>query len=184
MIQLKDKVSKNNVSITRSYLPTDNSVYWEEADDYFQVLVSLLYECVNDNLTILCEDYKARIGNRKDYIDTIEHLRERTVIDNTVNDHGISLINFLLQSNTCIVNGRCNPLENSYTSVSHRGRAAVDYFIVSNENFRNITNFRVTQIADLLQYYGLVQLANGAVSDHAMLHLTFKETNINGKYYR
>ncbi len=50
----------------------------------------------------------------------------------------------------------------------------VDYFIVPIDNYKNITGFRVTQVSDLLQELDLMQLSNGVVSDHTLLHLSYK----------
>ena len=151
---------------------SDTSIYGDDPDLFFQNLLCLLYDHAEVDIKILTGNYNARVGNRKDYIETVANLPQRTVIDEMVNDHGTSLINFLLQSNTCIVNGWCNPLENSFTSVSHRGRAAVDYFIVPTENFNSVTDFRVRQVNDALQEFGLIQIAHGTVSDHVILCLS------------
>ena len=124
---------------------------------------------MNDDLTVLCRDYNARVGNRKDYIETVGEIPGRVAIDNVVNDHDISLLNFLLHTKTCIVNETVNSLEDGFTSVSHRDKAVVDYFITTHEGLDNIEHFKVINFFDLITGLNLQQLYVAKVSDHSML---------------
>ena len=99
------------------YLPPEGSVHAEDPDMLFQCLVALMYECDEANAVYLMGDYNARIGMKKDFIYSIDDIPERMVLDETYNDYGISLINVLLQTNTCIINGRVTPLRDSFTSM-------------------------------------------------------------------
>ena len=45
-----------------------------------------------------------------DYIDILDDIPIRTVLDETQNDHGICFANFLLQTKMCVLNGRLDPL--------------------------------------------------------------------------
>ena len=78
-------------------------------------------------------------------------------------------MNFLLQTKTCIVNSRINPLEDGFTSVSHRGKAVVDYVMTTHEGIHHIEHFRVISVTDLITEINLQQLCTAKVSDHNIL---------------
>ncbi len=109
-----------------------------------------MYEYCEDETIALCGDYNARVGGRPDFIDGVDEVPPRVNIDTFVNDHGLSLPNFCLQSNTCLVHGRINPLKDSYTTVSHRGKSVVDYFITRHDDLCKITDFEVLNISDFI----------------------------------
>ena len=55
-------------------------------------------------------------------------LTKRLCVDNVVNEHDRSLLEFLHDNSLCALNGRFGL--NKYTSISTRGSAVVDYAIV------------------------------------------------------
>ena len=67
------------------------------------------------------------------------------------------------------MNCRVNPLEDSFTSVSHRGKAVVDYSITTHEGIHNIEHFKVINITDLITERNLQHLCTAKLSDHSML---------------
>ena len=161
-------------------MPPETSVYGDDPDRVFQELVSLLYDNSNCDATLLVGDYNARVGARKDVIEIIDDIPDRTVLDLQHNDHGISLVNFLLQSNTCIINGRINPLGDSYTSISHRGKAVVDYVLASHDTFNLIQNFEVLNISELMLKYRLMEHCVGLLSDHSVMRVSVKCCDTDG----
>ena len=114
-------------------------------------------------------DFNARVGSKSDFVESVDDIPPRNVLDVVSNDHGQSLINFCLQTNTCIGNGRVCPLNDGYTSVSHRGRAVVDYLITAHENIHDIKWFKVWSIGDIIEEFNLVEHGGCKVSDHNML---------------
>jgi len=56
-------------------------------------------------------------------------IQSRDVVDFTTNAYGDRLIDFLIYTNMCILNGR-HYVNNDYTSVSVKGSAVVDYCIL------------------------------------------------------
>ncbi len=177
-LKLQNKQTKFNVLLIGAYLPPETSVYGDDPDRFFQELVSLIYENTHMDAVFLMGDYNARVGSKKDVIDEIDSVPERIVLDTQSNDHGTSLINFLLQANACIVNGRINPLRDSYTSVSHRGKAVVDYVLACHDSLEYIKNFEVLGVSELLLKYQLMQHATGLLSDHSLLSFTIMCSNI------
>ncbi len=120
-IRLSDRHSDNFISLFCVYLPPESSLYGENVDEVFEYLVGKLYDCCEANLVLLAGDFNSRIGDKLDYIDGVDDVPPRSAIDDVVNDHGKSLINFMLQTNTCVLNSRVCPLEDNYTSISHCG---------------------------------------------------------------
>ena len=91
---------------------------------------------------IICGDFIARCGNEPDYIEGVDEIIERTIVEYKKNHYGDLLINFLINSNCVMVNGRYGG-NNDYTSISVKGTAVVDYTIVSHDYLHNCSNFRV-----------------------------------------
>ena len=63
---------------------------------------------------------KARIGDYLDLIKDVDEIDERKTLDNTINNHGKELINFLLETKFGVVNGWLNPSGDNFTSVTNR----------------------------------------------------------------
>ena len=80
---------------------------------------------------LICGDFNSRIGEESDYIMGVDNIPVRNVIDATSNKHGDHLLEFLIDCNLCIVNGRVGL--NDFTHVSHRCSSVVDYVIVPLE---------------------------------------------------
>ena len=78
-------------------------------------MVELAYDRTEDDSIIYCGDNNARVGTKLDFIESVDEVQARSIINNIVNDHGVSLINFCLQTNSCIINGRIDPLQDGYT---------------------------------------------------------------------
>ena len=168
-LELKNKLCDTTFIIVGVYLPPDSSTHAQDPNMFFQRLVSLAYKVYNSDIVIFCGDFNARVGNKSDYVESVDELPQRVVLDTVTNDHGQSLINFCLLTNMCIVNGRVCPLNDSYTSVSHRGRAVVDYIITTHENIYDIDWFKVWSTGDLISEFNLVEEGGCKVSDHNMV---------------
>ena len=54
----------------------------------------------------------------------------RKPLDTGKNTHEQALLDFLKDSNTCVVNGRLNPENDNYIYFTSRGSSVVDYVIV------------------------------------------------------
>ena len=84
---------------------------------------------------VIARDMNARIGAKLDSIIDIDDTKPRdkidnNVIDKSINKHGKKIINFLLETRFEIINGRTTPSNNNFTSVSVKGKAAVDYIVI------------------------------------------------------
>ena len=87
------------------------------------------------------------------------------------NQHGVALVEFLLESKMCILNGRINPQNDDFTCVSTKGRSVVDYVIVPQSFLKKYIDFRVTLTNDVIEREQLNNfLCNRCrVPDHSLL---------------
>lgn len=81
----------------------------------------------------------------------------RELIDVTENHYGNILVDFLVDSNFCMVNGRVGNNDN-FTCVSKKGRSVVDYVLIPHENLHSVSDFKVNLISDLINVTVLVSM--------------------------
>ena len=121
------------LAVASCYLSPENSPWGRNADEYFGNVVNFIYSSYNEiDCFILCGDFNARIGALHDYIPNIDNISIRKSIDSHVNNHGKSFIDFLLETNFCILNGRVNPENDCYTCTTSRGSSVVDYDVTAH----------------------------------------------------
>ena len=82
----------------------------------------------------LLGDFNSRIGTLSDTLNEIDDLCARIPIDKTINQHGHEMIEFLIESKFCVLNGRFAEKDN-FTSISKKRKAVVDYLCVSQDIF-------------------------------------------------
>ena len=132
---------------------------------------------------IVAGDMNARIGESLDFIKDVDEVDTRRVLDNTINNHGKELINFLLETKCGIVNGRINPSCDNFTSVSRKGKAVVDYIIVPLLCFSLCDYFKVHLATEIMSKLGI---ENDKIPNHSMLefrfHLNEWNSSHNGVY--
>ena len=128
---------------------------------------------------IICGDFNARCGNEADYIASVDDVTERATIDYKKNHYGDILLDFLINSNCVMMNGRCDG-NNDYTSISGKGVAVVDYAIVSQEYLHKCSDFCVTRAHHLFNQTDLIGRCNPDhnLSDHPMLSWQYKIDDI------
>ena len=76
----------------------------------------------------------------------------REVIDATENHYGNLLVDFLVDSNVCMLNGRVGNNDN-FTCVSKKGRSVVDYVLIPHGNLPSVSDFKVNMISDLINIF-------------------------------
>ena len=100
-------------------------------------------------------------------VDSDSNLLQRCVIDKApCNSHGKTLIDFLKVSNSCILNGRTPHSDTTFTSVSCKGAAAVDYCFVP-VNISQFDNFKVLEILGLADRFNVNIPCK--IPDHSLL---------------
>ena len=113
-------------------------------------------------------DLNSRRGEYSDYIEGVDDMIPREVIDFQNNCNGDALIDLLIECNMCIVNGRVGTQD--YTNISSIGKSVVDYLLVPHEQV--IMEFKVQTITDLINTYGLHGYTK--VPNHSLLQFTVK----------
>ena len=161
--------------IIACYLSPENSIWGRNSDQFFAHLVSEVYTYSYADSVYLCGDFNARIGNKSDHIDNIDDIPPRRNIDDVINAHGHSLLDFVLDTKLCILNGRLSPEHDNYTFLSSRGRSVVDYVITTHEGIDMCKQFKVITCNKLIEENKLQSLINSKSKppDHSILSLEF-----------
>ena len=121
-----------------------------DAQKFFDCLLTNIFEFQNNGNMFICGDFNSRCGEMLDFIQGVDNIEQRLVIDFTVNKYGHMFIDFLLNSNFCILNGRkCEDL-NDFTCITSRGHSVVDYCIVSQDDVSLFSELKVTRASMLL----------------------------------
>ena len=100
----------------------------------------------------------------------------RAVIDHSVNKYGEMLVDFMLSSNTCMLNGRVG--EQTFTSISTKGKAVVDYCIVPHEQLDLYESFHVKPVTQIANEFSLPIPPLAKMSDHSVLVCTLDYQNM------
>jgi len=96
------------------YLPPENSSRYFDVNTFYEQLLMDIFKYQNDGLVFICGDFNSRCGRLHDYISGVDVLPERNTVDFTVNSYGELFIDFLINTNWCILNGR-----NSVKTILH-----------------------------------------------------------------
>ncbi len=87
-------------------------------------------------------DVNARIGSLSNISD-LDNLVTRKYLEEEINNHGKAFIEFLHDIKCCIVNGRINPDNDNFTSISTKGKVVIDYVFVPHDTIETISEFYV-----------------------------------------
>ena len=131
-----------------------------DAVSYFDSLLERFYLYQNMGIVCISGDFNGRIGKLPDYIEGVDSLPKRTVLDYANNKHGDVLLEFLIRANLCVLNGR-NSVCDDYTYVSSKGASVVDYSIVMHEQLELFNGFKVTRAREVVSKI--------LVPDHSLL---------------
>lgn len=83
----------------------------------------------------------SRIGQNSDYVEGVDVVRPRNIVDFYENRQGDKFIEFLCDVNFVILNGRFNDSE--FTYITPSGRSVVDYMCLPYEEMEYIQQFRI-----------------------------------------
>ena len=151
------------------YLPPENSSRYFDVTSFYDHLLTSIYEFQNDGYIFVCGDFNSRCGELEDYIAGVDSIPERNVVDFTVNTYGDLLIEFLINTNFCILNGR-NSMNNDFTSVSTKGRSVVDYCLIPHDCIDIFRKFSVVHVIDLINTIPNFSNCMGtSMPDHSLL---------------
>ena len=170
-IQFEDKQCVPNVFyVCVVYLPPENSARDINVHDFFNTIITQIYTIPGGSTLYLRGDWNSRCSDLPDYIEGVDTLQERNIVDFQLNSYGTIFCDFLIDVNCCFLNGP-NMLQNDYTFVSTRGCSVVDYYITLYEMLDSFTEFNVTRGTDLVQRIGVADKFNlrWIVPDHSFL---------------
>jgi len=167
-VELQSKLTKDVLNICVCYLPPEGSSRKVDANDFFETLLSQVYSYQGKGKFFICGDFNSRVGELIDFNEGVDDISKRAAVDTKVNQYGALLIDFLISSNCCLLNGR-KKCKDNYTSVSCKGKAVVDYCIVSHELLRHFEDFEVRLAKDVYQDAGCMGIFNTSIPDHSLL---------------
>ena len=148
-IKLTSKMNRTvSYPICVCYLLPEGSSNYVDANEFFDVLLMQVYTYQEIGSFFICGGMNSRMGDMDDFIEGVDNIVDRHIIDSKRNNYGKLLQQFLFSTETCILNGR-NSLSNDYTSVSEKGLAVVDYVIVPSENLTDFTNTEVVRAREV-----------------------------------
>ena len=136
----------------------------------FDQLLSQIYMFQNNGQYIICGDFNARCGNEANYIEEVDDVIERSIVDYRKNHYGDILLEFLINSNCVMLNGRCAG-DNDFTSISVKGVSVVDYVVVPHDYLHKCSGFCVKRAHDLFVQTDLLGRCDPGhnLSYHSML---------------
>lgn len=174
-IKLTHKRTGSESVVVCNYLPPASSAYGKDSEGFFDKLLVLSYEQSDCEMVLYCGDFNARIGSLHDT--PKDGICKRHCIDKTVNSHGHALLSFLNDNDCCILNGRFG--HSKYTCMTYNGSSVVDYIITHSGMLKNIVNFSITYIEDLIHELKLEpHILDGGLPDHNLLSVTFRSSGL------
>ncbi|CAC5398782.1 unnamed protein product [Mytilus coruscus] len=165
-IKLQEKGSTLCFCLCVCYLPPEGSSRWCDPETFFADLLYQVYKYQNEGTVCISGDFNSRIGYNTDFIEGVDRIPSREVIDKTENHYGDLFVDFLVDSNFCVLNDRIGN-ENNYTCVSKKGKSVVDYVVVPHESIPSVSDFKVNTISDLIDRYNMD--VPDKTSDHSIL---------------
>ena len=123
-----------------------------DVTSFYDKLLLDVYSYQDEGLVFICGDFNSRTGDLDDFISGIDDVPTRNVIDFSTNAYGELFIDFLLNTNMCMLNGR-NCIKNDYTSVSTKGASVVDYCVIRHEHLEMFSDFSVNLTCDVISKY-------------------------------
>lgn len=154
-----------------NYLPPATSNYGKDPESFYGRLLQLTYEMCEVDFLMFCGDFNSRIGTHRDT--TCDNIPDRLVLDETVNSHDRSLLEFLNDSYTYVLNGRFGSV--SYTCHKYNGSSMVDFCLVPVEHFNKVLRFSTHALEALLHDLAIEHLIfdGSALPDHDLIHVEF-----------
>jgi len=174
-VNLMSMYSSFQIVIIVVYLPPEQSPWGRDSARYFNELTRLSHEFCNADLLVLLGDFNAKIGEEHDFIAGVDDdIGMRNIISKDKNNHGTSLIEFLIDNRLCVLNGRITPHCNNYTFVHSRGKSVIDYIIIPQQDLDKCSEMNVFLARDMINLHCYDIMSNLDLSkqtpDHSILH--------------
>jgi len=144
------------------YLPPVCSSRVNDAEQFFETLLEQLYTFQNEGTLCICGDFNSRVGSESDFVEGVDCIPDREVIDTTHNSYGTQFIDFLTECNLCMLNGRVGRQDFTYIK---NGSSVVDYVITAHEQLNRFSNFDVIKMSSLVDGSNIPD----SIPDHSIL---------------
>ena len=167
-LKFENRKSGHKLTLCICYLPHEGSSRRYEGEAFYSNLMFKFYEYQNEGGVIICGDFNSRCGDEQDYIAGVDSIDPREVIDCKLNSYGQILIDFLIDCNLCMINGRMG--ENNFTNISGNGSSVVDYVIVPHEQLQKYNDFKVHTMSSVINRFNMQ--GHYRSSEHSILQVT------------
>ena len=129
-----------------------------DVNSFYDNILTSIYEYQSIGTIYVCGDFNSRIGDSQDFIEGIDVVPNRDVVETTFNDYGAVLLEFLINSNFCVLNGR-NYLKNDFTCIRPQGCSVVDYCLISQNNLSMFRDFGTIRPSEFVNETGVVPVS-------------------------
>ena len=82
---MKSKAGQVHLNIAVCYLPPLNSYRQIDAQKFYDCLLSSVYNYQNKGHIFICGNFNSRIGDMQDFIEGVDDIQSRDVLDYSVN---------------------------------------------------------------------------------------------------
>lgn len=96
-ITFTHKMSGYTFAIINGYLPPENTVWGRDATQFMCHVLSLVYMLCNCDAIYFVGDVNSKVGHLKDFINGVDDIHVRKVLDDAKNKHGEVFIDFYIQ---------------------------------------------------------------------------------------
>lgn len=146
-------------------MPPKYSTRQLDVNTFYDNILASIYEYQDIGTVFICGDFNSRIGDTSDFIEGIDNVPNRDIVDFTCNEYGSVLIDFLVNSNYCVLNGR-NCTKNDFTCVRPQGSSVVDYCLVSHKDLSIFKECHIYRSSELVNRTGVAPVS---VPDHSFI---------------
>ncbi len=115
-----------------------------DVNGFCDTLLFQMYLYQNDGLFYVCGDLNSNIVDSVDFIKVVDDVPEKVTLDWNKNMYSDRMIDFLLSTNCCVLNGRTGICtKDDYISVSIKGLAVVDYCLAPYDTLSHFFIFLI-----------------------------------------
>jgi hypothetical protein len=111
-IQLKGKSDGKILNLCVCYLPPEGSSCAVDPHSFFGELLTQVYSYQHEGPFFIMGDLNSRCANSADFIEGVDEIQNRKVIDTQQNQYGEFMCDFFISASCCIMNGR-NCIDNN-----------------------------------------------------------------------
>ena len=171
-VRLANKQDTSDLwNICVCYLPPHGSSRPVDAAAFCEELYAQMFSYHNQGEFLLMGDYSSRVGDRQEFIEGVDDLCEREIIDTKENAYSDIFVDFLVSANCVMLNGRDN-IKHDYTFVSNRGISVPHSLLPHSQSIEII---RAKSLFTAAGCIGVVDHQRANIPDHSFLRWTIQQ---------